>query len=164
MDSCARLYSTSFSLNELFGHQARGVISILRSSITQSQVRASTFPPSNTNLHLILHQYSNSEPSTLFVALRLGKFKSSRPYRPRQLRLVHSFVFNSQYRSCPSYHLQGSNSLKMPVNWKDPEAFTRLLASMVAAQDLKVYTHLCLMFCHARLSFLCSQRLCLLCG
>ena len=26
----------------------------------------------------------------------------------------------------------------MPVNWKDPEAFTRLLAAMVAAQDMKV--------------------------
>ncbi|KAL8921999.1 MAG: hypothetical protein Q9208_005453 [Pyrenodesmia sp. 3 TL-2023] len=25
----------------------------------------------------------------------------------------------------------------MPVNWKDPEAFQRLLAAMVAAQDLK---------------------------
>ena len=29
-------------------------------------------------------------------------------------------------------------SLSMPVNWKDPEAFTRLLAAMVAAQDMKV--------------------------
>lgn len=26
----------------------------------------------------------------------------------------------------------------MPVNWKDPSAFTRLLAAMVAAQDMKV--------------------------
>ncbi|KAF6231282.1 hypothetical protein HO173_010425 [Letharia columbiana] len=26
----------------------------------------------------------------------------------------------------------------MPVNWKDPEAFTRLLAAMVAAQDMKL--------------------------
>ena len=26
----------------------------------------------------------------------------------------------------------------MPVNWKDPDAFTRLLAAMVAAQDMKV--------------------------
>lgn len=26
----------------------------------------------------------------------------------------------------------------MPVNWKDPDAFTRLLAAMVAAQDMKL--------------------------
>lgn len=26
----------------------------------------------------------------------------------------------------------------MPVNWKEPDAFTRLLAAMVAAQDMKV--------------------------
>lgn len=30
----------------------------------------------------------------------------------------------------------------MPVNWKDPEAFTRLLAAMVAAQDMKVCSQL----------------------
>lgn len=26
----------------------------------------------------------------------------------------------------------------MPVNWKDPKAFERLLAAMVAAQEMKV--------------------------
>ena len=42
------------------------------------------------------------------------------------------------------------NSFNMPVNWKDPEAFTRLLAAMVAAQDMKVYRQLYLMSCRTK--------------
>ena len=44
-------------------------------------------------------------------------------------------------RRSQSYLLPHHDSLShssMPVNWKNPDAFTRLLAAMVAAQDMKV--------------------------
>ena len=39
----------------------------------------------------------------------------------------------------------------MPVKWNDTEAFTRLLAAMVAAQDMKVCPQICFLPCHATL-------------
>ena len=42
----------------------------------------------------------------------------------------------------------------MPVNWKDPKAFTRLLAAMVAAQDMKVCLPSCLVLGHLLRSYL----------
>ena len=42
----------------------------------------------------------------------------------------------------------------MPIDWKEMPAFTRLLAAMVAAQDMKVCKiciQLCLLLCDSRL-------------
>ena len=143
------------------------VISILRSSITRSQVGASTFPPSNTDP---VRQVSLLR-TQIFISssINTATVNSLCDFETRKIQKLTSVQATTAVSHRTQLHLQRTISLfklpplrfqlslNMPVNWKDPEAFTRLLASMVAAQDLKVYTHLCFMFCRGRFSFLCSQ-------